>query len=630
MKKQNKKTKEKQAAKKQPENKTWYYGGVAIALLIFAVYSQTFKYDFVNWDDNVNIYENKNVVNFDVKGIFSEHVIGNYNPLSNFTFALEYKLVKDNAKWYHINNVLLHIICTLLIFVLMKRLGLNFFSSVIIVLLFGIHPMHVESVAWITERKDVLFGTFYLSSLLFYISYYKNKKNIYYLLSIVLFILSLLSKIQAVSLPLTLFLIDYWLNGKLTVKSQLNKIPFFLLSLVTGIIGIYFLGQEGSLNIENSHPIFQRLFIGSYSFVVYIIKSLVPYQLSAIYPYPPEINIVHYLSMIPAIAVVLAAFISVKKNKILTFGILFFTLNILFVLQVVGAGQGFIADRFSYIPYIGLFFIYALFIEKSIEKFSGQRILIYSMFGAFILFFLISTVNRIKVWENSETLWTDVKKKQPTAAIAYYNLGDYFRKKNENDKALNNYNIAIQLEPQNPMIYNNRGEIFFAQQQYDLALADYNKSLSVDPEFTNALANRGAVFGITKKYDEALKDLSKAISINPNDARALSNRGFVYYNQNENEKAIQDFNASIQLNPYDADILNMLGLCYARLKDYDKAISFYNRSIQIDPAKALYFMNRSFAYNAKEDKANALKDARHAQQLGLNVNRAYMEMLTKQ
>jgi len=139
MKKQIKKTKEKQVAIKQPDSKTWYFGGIAIALLILAIYSRAFKYDFVNWDDNVNIYENENVVNFDVKGIFSNHVIGNYNPLSNLTFALEYKLAGDNAQWYHINNVLLHIICTLLVFVVMKRLGLSLFSSFLIALLFGIH-----------------------------------------------------------------------------------------------------------------------------------------------------------------------------------------------------------------------------------------------------------------------------------------------------------------------------------------------------------------------------------------------------------------------------------------------------------------------------------------------------------
>ena len=186
----------KDSFKKPLDGKIWYYGGMVLALLILALYSQTFKFDFVNWDDNVNLYENNNVINFDVKRIFTDHVIGNYNPLANFTFALEYKIVKDNPKWYHINNVLLHIICTLLIFVLMKRLGLTFFSSFLISLLFGIHPMHVESVAWITERKDVLFGTFYLLSLLFYISYFKSKKNIYYLLSILLFILSLLSKFR--------------------------------------------------------------------------------------------------------------------------------------------------------------------------------------------------------------------------------------------------------------------------------------------------------------------------------------------------------------------------------------------------------------------------------------------------
>jgi protein O-mannosyl-transferase len=608
----------------------WSIAGFILAGLILSLFSQTFNFEFVNWDDHVNVYENENVINFDVKGVFTEHVIGNYNPLSNLTLALEYKIVQNSPKLYHFNNVLLHIICSLLVFFLMKKLGMSFFVSFLVALLFGIHPMRVESVAWITERKDVLFGMLYLGSLLLYISYLKTKKSVYYILSLLVFSLSLLSKIQAVALPFSIILIDYWFEKKLTLKSGFEKIPFFLLSMVTGLVGIYFLRQQGSLDVGNTLPIFQRLFIGSYSYMVYIIKSVIPYQISALYVFPTKLAFIHYISMVPALAVLLVTYFSFKTKRIFTFGILFFTLNIVFMLQVVGAGQGFIADRFTYIPYIGLFIIYAVVVENLLIKFPAQKILIYSTLALYLFLISFQTIQQIKVWENSKTLWTDVIKKQSTAALAYNNLGHYYSQKNEPDKALENFNVAIQLEPNKAQTYSDRGKIYFDRGEFELALEDYNKSLSIDPEFLDALANRGAVYGIKNQYDKAIEDLSKVIKTDPDYADAISNRGFAYYRLNEYKKTIADCNLYLQIKPNDTEILNLAGLCYANLNDFEAAINKFSQAIQIEPTKAIFFANRSNSFNSNGDKTSALKDALQAKQLGFNVNPAYIEMLSNQ
>lgn len=630
MKERKTKLKKDNSTEKPAFKNRWPIAGFILAGLILALFSQTFNFEFVNWDDHVNVYENENVINFDVKGIFTEHVIGNYNPLSNLTLALEFKIVQNSPKLYHFNNVLLHIICSLLVFFLMKKLGMSFIVSFLVALLFGLHPMRVESVAWITERKDVLFGMFYLASLLLYISYLKTKKSTYYILSLLVFSLSLLSKIQAVALPFSIILIDYWFEKKLTLKSGFEKIPFFLLSLVTGLVGIYFLRQQGSLDVGNTLPIFQRLFIGSYSYMVYIIKSVIPYQISALYVFPTKLAFIHYISMVPALAVLLVTYFSFKTKRIFTFGILFFTLNIVFMLQVVGAGQGFIADRFTYIPYIGLFIIYAVIVENLLIKFPAQKILIYSTLALYLFLISFQTIQQIKIWENSQTLWTDVIKKQSTAALAYNNLGHYYSQKNEPDKALENFNVAIQLEPNKAQTYSDRGKIYFDRGEFDLALEDYNKSLSIDPEFLDALANRGAVYGIKNQYDKAIEDLSKVIKTDPDYADAISNRGFAYYRLNEYEKTIADCNLYLQIKPNDTEILNLAGLCYANLNDFEAAINKISQAIQIDPTKAIFFANRSNAFNSNGDKTSALKDALQAKQLGFNVNPAYIEMLSNQ
>ncbi|HSO86203.1 MAG TPA: tetratricopeptide repeat protein, partial [Draconibacterium sp.] len=448
--------------------------------------------------------------------------------------------------------------------------------------------------------------------------------------SLLVFSLSLLSKIQAVALPFSILLIDYWMEKKLTLKSVINKIPFFLLSLVTGLVGIYFLRQQGSLDVGHILPFTQRVFVGSYSYMVYVIKSIFPYQMSAIYPMPLKLSALHYLSMIPSLAIVLISFLTFKTKRFIAFGLLFFTMNVVFVLQVVGAGTGFISDRFTYIPYIGLFFIYAIACEGILKKYREQKIIIYSTIAIYLLIISAITLTQIKTWKNGETLWTNVIEKQPGSVIAYNNLGQYYSNHNQPEKALNNYNISIQLLPDQAQIYNNRGKIFFDRGEFDKALEDYNKSLSIDPEYSDALANRGAVYGVKKQYEKAIEDFSEVIKNDHKNTDVLSNRGFAYYQLKEYEKSIADCNKYLQLKPKDAEVINLSGLCYAGLNNFESAINEYNKAIQTDPGNPIYYLNRSFAFNSKGDKTNALKDALQAGKMGFNVPKDYLEMLAKQ
>jgi len=615
--------------KTKPVNskKTWLWGGLFLAVFTFLLFSPSLEYDFVNWDDDVNIYENENVIRFDLKGIFTDHVIGNYNPLTTLTFALDYKMVGEKPFLYHLNNLLLHVLCTLLVFLLMRKMGLSFLVSFLVALLFGIHPMRVESVVWITERKDVLFGAFFLLSLVFYTDYIRKDKNFLLILSLGVFVLSLLSKIQAVALAPTLLLIDYWFSRKIDKKLILEKVPFFLLALATGVAGIWFLRQQGSLDAGSSFPLLQRLFIGSYSFVVYLIKSVVPWEMSALYPYPQNISAIFYLSMIPALAIVAVPVFKFNTNKILTFGILFFLFNIAFLLQVVGAGQGFLADRFTYIPFIGLFFIFAKAVELAVEKLPRRRSFIYSVLAVYLVLLTGVTFNRMKVWQNSETLWTDVIEKYPNTALPYNNLGHYLRRQNQTERALENYNKAIQLEPGKAQPYNNRGKIYFDRGQIDKALADYNKCIELEPNHVNALTNRGAAFGMKQNWDASMNDLNKALELEPFHSNAVSNRAFVWFQMGEYIKSIEDFKKYLTLSPNDSDVINTIGLCWFRLNEFDKAMEEFNRSIQLDSSKGAFFLNRSLVFNAKGDKTNALKDAERAIQLGINVNNEYLNHL---
>jgi tetratricopeptide (TPR) repeat protein len=526
---------------------------------------------------------------------------------------------------FHLNNLLLHMLCTLLVFVLLKRLGANLFISVAVTLLFAVHPMRVESVAWVTERKDVLYGFFYLLALIFYLNFYKTRKILFYFLALAAFIFALFSKIQAVSLPLILILVDYFFEKKFTFRQLKDKIPFFILSLATGLAGIYFLGNQGTLDAGRSFPIIQRVFIGTYTFCVYVVKSVVPYQLSAVYPYPDKLSLLHYASVIPVILIAILIYRSARHRTELVFGSLFFLFNVVFMLQIVGAGQAYLADRFTYLAYIGLFFLIAWGLNFLVtSKWKIHAIILGLMY---LVVLGTVTFERTRIWKNSKTLFSDVIKKYPDYALAYTNLGFYYSDQNQMDKAIAAYTRSIGLDPAQHVTYSNRGEALFNRGEIDKALQDMNMAIKLKPDYVKALSNRGAIWGAKKEYQKALADLDRAIALDPRNLSAYSNRILVNYTLGNYEKTIQDVNAYLEIKPGDADMVNVRGLCYGGLNRDREALDDFNRSIQLNPNAGAYYQNRSSLLYKTGDRRGALQDALRAQQLGLKVDPRYLKIL---
>jgi hypothetical protein len=277
-----------------PQEMEWSLSGkkwlglVLIVFLTFLVFYPSVNYDFVNWDDVGLVAENKMIQELStesVKGIFTSTAYGAYTPLTTISFAINYHYFGMNPKSFHITNLIFHLLCTVLVFFMMKSLRMNFFITLSVALLFGIHPMRVESVAWITERKDLLYSLFYFSTIIAYLKYVRSNKKIYYILALAAFVPSLLSKIQAVSLPFSLILIDYFHNRKFIFKQVMNKIPFFILSLITGITGLIILEKQEALKRTPSCLYINAFLSVPYSLWVYLIKSLYTYEMSVIYPF---------------------------------------------------------------------------------------------------------------------------------------------------------------------------------------------------------------------------------------------------------------------------------------------------------------------------------------------------------
>lgn len=582
---------------------------LSISVLTFIVYFPCLQNKFVNWDDNVNIYENNFVNNISsietllngTQEIFiNPDQLGNYNPLPILTFGFE-KLFYGlkSPEYFHLTNIVLHAICVFLIFKVCLSLGLNLIPATFCALLFAVQPMRVESVAWVTERKDVLYGLFYLISLNFYILSVKNplkkKYKLYILLS---FILALLSKIQAVTLPLSMLLIDYYFGRKINFKLIHEKLIYFLLSIVTGITGIYFLWESSSIQNNETFPLISRIFIGSYSYIIYIIKSAFPYKTVPVYPYPATIDWNFYASAIPTLLIALLLFLAAIKNKKeIVFGLSFFTINIMFLLQVLGAGQGFLADRFTYIAYFGLFFIYSYLLQKILEK--KEQYKKPALVIAFIIILIFSYMNfqQNKVWKNGETLWSYVLKYYPYAPEAWYHRGDYYKLNGQNNRAIKDFSKSIQ--------YSN------------------DKKIKIE-----SLINRGMTFLELKMPEKALNDLSDAEKIDPSNLDILNFKSFIYFNYGKFGFAKLYIEKYLKLNDKNPDMWSNLSIIYRVKKQYMNSIKAIDRSIEIKNDDLGYYYNRLITYYEMGNYKSAIDDLLFLKSRGFKkIGKKYMALL---
>ena len=649
--------------KNQPDYLLWVFG-LAAVIITFFVFKHSLDLQFVNWDDPYNLLENETLKIFayswswkDVKTIFTTDIIGNYNPLPILTFALEkYFFAPDpalNPFVFHFNNLWMHLLCTLFVYILFIKLNINKTAAFIGALLFGIHPMRVESVAWITERKDVLYGMFFLAALITYINYTQSQKHKtkWFIATIVLSLFSYFAKIQAVTLPLSMVAIDFvlkrdWKSPKIVIA---EKLPWWVLSLSFGLINIYFLKSQNSLNSDQSVVAFNfldKLAVGAYSYAIYIIKLIYPYRMSPLYPYPPKLPVQAYIAL-AVIPVLIAAFLfwTIKNKKYdLLFGWMFFTFNVMFLLQIVGAGQGFLADRFTYIAYIGLFYIMIKGFEWAISQKPALKLPLQIAAGVYLILFGFLTMRQLKVWENSETLWEHVKVYYPDSPLAWKQAGNYYRdEKQDFAKAVLNYQEAIRMEPKVAYTYNGLAKAYldqafrldpklidFKQQQNDLiqqAIQSYNSAIRLDsingrPDKKIAgeiIVNRGVAYAVIGNMDFALRDLNNGLKVNPENTNGYLNRGLIYFNMNQYELSLKDDDAYLKLNPFNADIVYGRGLCKFALNRTEESITDFSNAIALKNTQPLFYLARSKAYRKLGNVSASVNDARQAKQMGADV-----------
>lgn len=518
-----------------------------ILLLTIIIYYRSFSNDFVlNWDDENFILKNTRVQELStgmLTDIFTSFFRGNYFPLTAFCYALEYHFFGTQPQAYHVLNVTIHLASIYFLFHLVKKLTGRIEAAAITALLFGIHPMQVESVAWIAELKNLLYGLFFILSLLQYLRFLDSARYKYLLSAFLFFVLSSLSKSAATPLPVVLILVDIYRGRKVNTISVIEKVPFIIVSLAIGIIAIFAQQEAHALqDLSVAFSFSDRIFLTTYQVMVYLLKLFAPVNLSAFYYYPSaSLGWEYFISPFIILLVIITVYKAKKMRRDLIFGLMFFIVSISVMLQLIPFGGAIIAERYVYIPYIGLFIIIGLFycnVSDNIFAFSSKlkKPLPIVMTG-FILFLAITAFNRVPVWKNSVTLFTDVIEKNPDRDFGYQYRGVARAMAGDYKGCIEDQDEAISINPKYPEAYYSRGLAKMSTGGYKSGFEDFQKAVEYKKDYYDAYNNMGTAMIKFKQFDKALGYFDKVLQFKPGFTLAYYNKGVCFYYLNNMPQA---------------------------------------------------------------------------------------------
>jgi tetratricopeptide (TPR) repeat protein/branched-subunit amino acid transport protein AzlD len=532
---------------------------IALTVITLVVYWHVHGYDFINYDDPVYVTENgivKSGITLDgFRWAFSTKLFGLWNPLVWLSFMLDYQLYGLNAGGYHVTNLILHILSTLLLFWLFCRMTGAVWKSAFVAALFALHPLHVESVAWISERKDVLSAFFWMLTLCLYVFYTEKPAIKRYLLVLFSFILALLSKPMVVTLPVIMILLDYWPLGRFDSKKEnlflwqlKEKLPFFVLSAVMVIATLYTPNEQEIFT--KGFPLSSRLANAPVAFITYLTKTFWPYDMAVFYPFPAQIPIWNIAGASLLIIIISAAVIVVAKRLPYLFvGWLWYVITIVPIIGIIQIGDFAMADRYHYLPSIGIAMMLAWGIPPLIKSKQVRNRILFPTGILILLIMAFLTWKQCGYWKNSVELFNHALQITKDTALVHNNLGLTFLNEGKIEEAINHFNKAIRIKINYFHAYYNRGLAYTEIGQYQKAIEDFNQTIHLKPDYAFAYNNRGIAYAELGQYQKAIEDFNSTIRLLPNFAKAYYGRANAYNDLSQHQLAIQDFDKSIHLKP---------------------------------------------------------------------------------
>ena len=605
--------------------------GLFLVISILCVYWPVRHYSFVNYDDRQYVTGNYHVqaglTLENIRWSFTATRASNWHPMTWLSHMLDCWMYGMNPGHHHMTNVLLHVLNTLLLFIIFKRISGSRWKSAFVAALFALHPLHVESVAWVAERKDVLSTFFWMLALLSYASYVENPKLGRYLLLILFYILGLMAKPMIVTFPCVLLLLDYWPLKRFRLRPTVvenpakqkpfyfgliwEKIPLFILSFASSIVTYLVQKNSGAVSSLVSIPFHVRIANALISYVGYIGKMLWPHNLAVLYPYPSSIAFWKIIGAgVFLIMVSVFVFRVLKSKPYLAVGWLWYLGTLVPVIGIVQVGSQALADRYTYVPLIGIFIMIAWGISDLASKRRYRKFGLFTVAASILSLLIITSRMQVSYWSDSVTLFEHTIHVTGENSIAQLDLGEALAEKGHVEKAAIHYKDALKISPDLAGAHFNIGVYFREKGKLDEAVNHFSKVLQSKPGSADALYELGDTLERKGNVSGAVEHYLEAIKLRPGYAKAYNNLGVILASQGKAEGAIRFFAKALRINPGYAGAHYNLGKIYANLNDPEKAISHYKKAVQLDPnmIQALYHLSWMLS-TVEDDKYRNGKEA---------------------
>ncbi len=570
-----------------------------LAICVMAAFAAGFSNGFVNWDDQMYATENimiKNPTFANLIRLLGVECALNYHPLTVASLWLNAALFGNGSTSFIVTNTLIHLFNTFLVFRFSQQLTKNnVLVSFLVALFWGIHPMHVESVTWVSERKDVLYSMFFFLACIQYVKYLEKNERKTLIICFVFFVLSCLSKAMAVVLPLVLLLIDYWFDkGFLTVKNITSKIPFFIVALIFGALAVHVQGggnlggrlEKMTLDVALSDALTfgDRIKFGFYGFLVYLFKLFIPINQHNFYAYPSpdQYGAIQYITA-PIWAMVIlggAAFFYRKKKEVF-FGIMFFFFTIVLVLQFLSVGGAILAERYTYIPYFGIIFTLFYWLNQKIQS---KSLLLFGS-GIVAAFFMYLTYKQTLTYKDTGTLFSNSYKYEPESPVVNENLANHFGRSGEIDQVIRYGEFAASKGVQSYALMGALANAYYLKGQSKKALDLYQKSIDNSPNHRKFVAyyNRGIANRDAGNFQQSADDFTKAMELGQDKTAYLPLRAFSNLKANKFKEAYDDYTKMISLGIAVDTAYNDRAVARFSLGDKDGAIKDLKEVMKISP-----------------------------------------------
>ena len=628
--------------------------------ITWLVFGQTVGYQFVTYDDPQYVYENAKVAAGlspdSVLWAFTHTVGGNWHPLTVISHMLDCQLYGLKPAGHHFTNVLLHTIAVILLFLVLRRMTGTLWQSAFVAALFAIHPLHVESVAWISERKDLLSAVFFMLTLGVYIRYVHKLSFTSYILVLLVFAFGLMSKPMLVTVPFVLLLLDYWplkrFPSETSVKHRhgrtvencantrrifIEKIPLLLLSLASCAATL--LAQRHFIDPIGNLTLLDRLCNAAVATVVYLRQLVWPFGLSVFYPHPR-----HSLSILQVLVATLfligvsaAAFMCRRRNPYFLTGWFWFLGMLVPVSGIIQVGEQAHADRYMYLPQIGLYILVTWFVADTVSSWRHRRILLATAMASSIALLMYPAWKQTSYWRDGRALWTHALAVNPQNDTAHISLCDLDLRENRLDDAIFHARKALEIRPDSaeaesrlgvalsasgqneeasihfrkalethqirPRLHYNLATLLLNSGHLDEAIAEFQKELQIQPDFVEAHNNLGIALTSKGELGEALAHLQKALELDPHLPKVHHNIAMILLRQGQLDQAIAHLQKELQVNPASAEAHNDLGIVWSQHGRIDQAINEWQKTLELQPGNLNAYCNLVWVFATFPDDA---------------------------